>query len=412
MNVFKRAFLFCIRKRGKNLTLFLLFLLITSFITISFSVLDAVQDADANLRETIGASFSMQGNVKNVDFSVDKSDYTASFIPVLQKDVEAVAGIQGIKDYNAVQNASVSPVNFFFPSGMPYGMVSANTATKWNRNFTDGTLQLSAGRHIESMDQGTAIVSSVLAEENHLNLGDSLVLADYHKGKESGSVETDVQIVGIYESSSQMEFDDDYIFTDCNTFWTLTGASRDEYSGKVEFFVKDPAQMEQVIKEAGKIDTVCWDDYELNADNTEYDSISYQVSTIVRLTEILIAAVVVVSIIILLLILIMRIRNRVHEAGVLLAVGIGKGQIVFQFVLETLALLILAALFSGLVSSIAVVRIENALKSLSGMIDISVPVRNLILQYLIEAVTAVLGVLIAARSMMCLNPKDILSKMS
>lgn len=60
MNVLKRAFLYDTRKKGKSLTLFLLFVLITIFVTISFSVLSATQAAAANLRETVGASFTLR----------------------------------------------------------------------------------------------------------------------------------------------------------------------------------------------------------------------------------------------------------------------------------------------------------------------------------------------------------------
>lgn len=61
MNVLKRAYLYGTRKKGKSLTLFFLFVLITLFLTISFYVLGAAQTAAANLRETVGASFSLHG---------------------------------------------------------------------------------------------------------------------------------------------------------------------------------------------------------------------------------------------------------------------------------------------------------------------------------------------------------------
>ena len=53
LNVLKRAFLYDIRKKWKSLTLFLLFVLITVFVTISFSVLSATQAAAANLQEAV-----------------------------------------------------------------------------------------------------------------------------------------------------------------------------------------------------------------------------------------------------------------------------------------------------------------------------------------------------------------------
>ena len=82
MNVLKRAFLYDTRKRGKSLTLFLLFTLITIFVTISFSVLSATQAAATNLRETVGASFTLRG--KPIEFSAGETDFSMQFAPISQ----------------------------------------------------------------------------------------------------------------------------------------------------------------------------------------------------------------------------------------------------------------------------------------------------------------------------------------
>ena len=317
MNVLKRAFLYDTRKKGKSLTLFLLFVLITLFVTISFSVLSATQAAATNLRETVGASFTLRG--KPMELSTSGEDYAMQFIPISQHDIDLIAGNTEIKVHNAQQPATAAASSFIFPSGMPSGTVSANTSSAWNRNFTSGILTLAEGRHITQEDQHVALVSRELAEENGLQIGGKLSFKD---------PAATVEIIGIYESDPSMEFDADTIFTDHNTLWALTESEAGTYSGRVDFFVTDPARLEAVMEQVKRDAPLQWEDYTLQADTAEYDAIAYQLSTIGRLTTLLIVSAIIVSVIVLFLILAMRIRGRVHEVGVLLAVGVAKGHTV------------------------------------------------------------------------------------
>lgn len=400
MNVLKRAFLYDTRKRGKSLTLFLLFTLITIFITISFSVLSATQAAATNLRETVGASFTLRG--KPMEFSADETNFAMQFAPISQQDIDLIAGSTEIKVYNAQQSATATASGFIFPSGMPSGVISANTLSEWNRNFISGIVTLAEGQHITQDNQHVVLVSRELAEENELNVGSELSLGPA----------TAVKIIGIYESDPSMEFDNDTIFTDHSTYWALTESAAGTYSGRVDFFVSDPARLETVMEQVKKDVPLQWEDYTLQADTAEYDAIAYQLSTIGRLTTLLIVSAITVSIIVLFLILAMRIRGRVHEVGVLLAVGVAKGHIIAQFLVETTALLALAFFFSCPVSYFAAMQIRTFLRDMVGVVSIDLPAWKLLLQYGIESLAVVAGVMIAAYPIFQLHPKEILSKMS
>ena len=400
MNVLKRAFLYDTRKRGKSLTLFLLFTLITIFVTISFSVLSATQAAATNLRETVGASFTLRGNP--MEFSADETDFAIQFAPISQQDIDLIADSTEIKACNAQQSATASASGFIFPSGMPSGAISANTSSAWNRNFTSGIVTLAEGRHITQDDQRVALVSRELAEENELDIGSELSL-------DPAAV---VKIIGIYESDPSMEFDNDTIFTDHSTYWVLTESAAGTYSGRVDFFVTDPARLETVMEQIKRDVPLRWEDYTLQADTAEYDAIAYQLLTIVRLTTLLIVSAMIVSIVVLFLILAMRIRGRVHEVGVLLAVGVTKGHIIAQFFVETTTILLLAFLFSCPVSYFAVVQIGTFLRDMVGAVNVDLPAWKLLLQYGIETFVVFAGVMMAAYPIFHLHPKEILSKMS
>ena len=399
MNVLKRAFLYDTRKRGKSLTLFLLFTLITIFITISFSVLSATQAAATNLRETVGASFTLRG--KPMEFSADETNFAMQFAPISQQDIDLIADSTEIKACNAQQSATATASGFIFPSGMPSGAISANTSSAWNRNFTSGIVTLAEGQHIAQDNQYAALVSRELAEENELDVGSELSLGP-----------AAVKIIGIYESDPSMEFDNDTIFTDHSTYWALTESVAGTYSGRVDFFVSDPARLETVMEQVKKDVPLQWEDYTLQADTAEYDAIAYQLATIGRLTTLLIVSAITVSIIVLFLILAMRIRGRVHEVGVLLAVGVAKGHIIAQFLVETTAILLLTFLFSCPVSYFAAMQIGTFLRDMISAVNIDLPAWKLLLQYGIEAFAVIIGVMIAAYPIFQLHPKEILSKMS
>ena len=400
MNVLKRAFLYDTRKKGKSLTLFLLFVLITIFVTISFSVLSATQAAATNLRETVGASFTLRGNP--MEFSADETDFAIQFAPISQQDIDLIADSTEIKACNAQQSTTATASGFIFPSGMPSGTISANTSSAWNRNFTSGIVTLAEGRHITQDDQRVALVSRELAEENELDIGSELSL-------DPAAV---VKIIGIYESDPSMEFDNDTIFTDHSTYWVLTESAAGTYSGRVDFFVTDPARLEAVMEQIKRDAPLPWEDYTLQTDTAEYDPIAYQLSTIGRLTTLLIVSAIIVSIVVLFLILAMRIRGRVHEVGVLLAVGVAKRHIIAQFFVETTAILLLAFLCSCPASYFAVVQIGTFLRDMVGAISVDFPAWKLLLQYGIEVLAVIAGVMIAAYPIFQLRPKEILSKMS
>ena len=401
MNVLKRAFLYDTRKKGKSLTLFLLFVLITVFVTISFSVLSATQAAAAHLRETVGASFTLRG--KPVEFSADGADFSVQFIPISQQDIDLIADGTEVKAYNAQQSATATASSFILPSGMPSGAISANTSSAWNRNFTSGILTLTEGQHIAQGDQHVALVSRELAEENELSVGGELSFKDLSAA---------VKIIGIYESDASMEFDADTIFIDHSTYWALTESEVGTYSGRVDFIVTDPARLETVMAQIKQDAPLQWEDCTLQEDTAEYDAIAYQLSTIGRLTTLLIVSAITVSIIVLFLVLAMRIRGRVHEVGVLLAVGVAKRHIIAQFLIETAAILLLTFLFSCPVSYFAAEQLGAFLRDVVGTVSVDLPAWKLFLQYGIEIFIVIAGVMIAAYPIFRLHPKEILSKMS
>ena len=313
MNVYKRALLYVIRKKGKSLTLFLLLFLITESVMVGISIRDGTAKAAENLRATIGASFTMSGNINNLDFHNGETGYTTEKIPISLKAVEQMKNVEGIKTYNAEQHTCVTAEGIYYLSGMSNGNLSANTETACQTDFMNGILELAEGRHITEDDRDAALISDKLAAENHLQVGSELVLKSVSNDSRE---QAKVLIVGLYSSDGKMEYDDDTIFTTHDVYWKLSGQKPFGYSGNVTFYVNDPKELNHIVEQVQQIESIQWEDYFIRINESEYKAVEYQIQAMERLTEILITVIAGVGFIVLALVLAMRIRNRIHEAGI------------------------------------------------------------------------------------------------
>ena len=409
MNVYKRALLYVIRKKGKSLTLFLLLLLITVSVMVGVSIRDGTAKAAENLRTTIGASFTMSGNINNLDFHDGEAGYTAEKIPISLNTVEQIRNIEGIKTYNAEQHTSVAAKGIDYLSGMSSGSLSANTETAYQTDFMNGILKLSEGRHITEDDRDAALISDKLAAENHLQVGSELVLES--ASGDSGE-QTKVLIVGLYSSDNKMEYDNDTIFTTHDIYWKLSGQKPFGYSGNITFYVTDPKELNHIVEQVQQITSIQWEDYFIRINESEYKAVAYQIQTMERLTEILITVIAGVGFIVVALVLAMRIKNRIHEAGIFLSVGESALQIMLQLICEILMIAVLVFFVSPMLGQFIVGQVEAALKNMGTVIAMSISLKTMALQFLLETLIIVFAVVTAALPVARMKPKDILSKMS
>ena len=118
-----------------------------------------------------------------------------------------------------------------------------------------------------------------------------------------------------------------------------------QYDNGVEFFVDDPRDIDKIEAQIQKLD-LDWNCFKLTVDNTAYEAVASPLTAMQSMVTGLIIGIVIVSIGILALILNMWIKQRTHETGILLSVGVGKVQIVAQYILETLMIFITAVSLS------------------------------------------------------------------
>lgn len=124
------------------------------------------------------------------------------------------------------------------------------------------------------------------------------------------------------------------LYTDYASSQALYGRQADDYQVRLaQYRVKNPKELNQVISRVKAL-SLDWDQTQLTANSQAFDQVAAPVASFQSLMTLMTGAVLVVSVITLFLVLLFCLRERVHEFGILLSIGISKGQIIGQILLE------------------------------------------------------------------------------
>lgn len=482
MGTTKRAFLYVTRKKGKSILLFFILLIMSTFVLTGLSTQKASQEAQKNLREALGGEFyvSVELSESNPYFRrVDDGEgaldlYTE--LPVTRDMINAIMEIGGIEKYDASAQTLVSTNLTIFPGNVPLkgelnNKIYARTVagTENNSFFQSGIMELTEGKHITGNESNAAVISRDMADQNSLQIGDSISL--------QADEEAEVRIIGIYEirkpdpayaSVVTYEKLENQIFIDTSALQDLFG---DMPVGFYEaaFSVYDPAQLDSIMSEVKGLSAIDWRAFEVAADNQTYLDAAAPLQKLQALVSSIIWVIVLVSAVILSLILTMWGRSRIHETGVFLSLGIGKMRIIGQYLAEVLLIAVIAFGCSYFTSNAVAGQLANGLlqqnipaseeqtagvtitkkdgfsedvvvsikddSALSDMpsgqdtapevevaadgaeadreqIRVTIDSYNMLQLYLIGIIVIILSVGISSLSVMRLKPREILSKMS
>ena len=482
MGTTKRAFLYVTRKKGKSILLFFILLIMSTFVLTGLSTQKASQEAQKNLREALGGEFyvSVELSESNPYFRrVDDGEgalglYTE--LPVTRDMINAIMEIGGIEKYDASAQTLVSTNLTIFPGNVPLkgelnNKIYARTVagTENNSFFQSGIMELTEGKHITGNESNAAVISRDMADQNSLQIGDSISL--------QADEEAEVRIIGIYEirkpdpayaSVVTYEKLENQIFIDTSALQDLFGDMPMGFY-EVAFSVYDPAQLDSIMSEVKGLSAIDWRAFKVAADNQTYLDAAAPLQKLQALVSSIIWVIVLVSAVILSLILTMWGRSRIHETGVFLSLGIGKMRIIGQYLAEVLLIAVIAFGCSYFTSNAVAGQLANGLlqqnipaseeqtagvtitkkdgfsedvvvsikddSALSDMpsgqdtapevevaadgaeadreqIRVTIDSYNMLQLYLIGIIVIILSVGISSLSVMRLKPREILSKMS
>ena len=366
MNTLKRAFLYTMRKKTKTLILFLVLVTISTFILTGLSIYKAADDSALSLRQSVGGSIRLEldeNNRKNWQYQQAAGGMLVDYVgaPITDEDIQKIMSIDGIKAYNGLGDGSVFAKDFSFISGFSFGAGSdysrlpSVTDSEYFNFFTRKAFQLVEGRHIKEGDDHVVLISTAIAEKNALKLGDTITVQCCY---DSGIYpDVTLTIIGIYAYEADNEFNTtstdkrNRLIIDHKAMQEIMQRDVIQYDNGVDFYVDDPREMERIASQIKALD-LDWDSFTLTMDNSAYEAVASPLTAMQNLIVWLIVGCVAVSVGILVLILSMWIKQRRHETGILLSVGISKSRILLQYTVEVLMIAIVAFGVSFFTSSL------------------------------------------------------------
>ena len=366
MGVKKRVLLFLTRNKNKTLILFLIFVFIAVFILVGLTAEHGVRVAQENLRKTMLGYFHIQTDTKHGSTEL-----------VDDQLVRQVSELEGVCEYNGLDVVFMHVGDIRLVPGRltavgdpdsTLAQVIGNSDSSANEYFALEMFRLISGRHVSSGDKGKAVISEELAKVNGVSLGDRISLSPSVGKKERLAKMGTVEIIGIYEmidsqkttdpNMAECDMKENLIFVDTEfvrqVMGEVLGREITAYSHGAVFYVEDVASLDQIVEQAEEIPGYYWKGYVIEKNNKEYHDLTEPLIRMDRFLMIFIVAICVCGVIILGLILIMWTRNRLHEAGILLSMGISRYTVAGQYLLENLLVMLGAYPVAGILAFLTV----------------------------------------------------------
>ncbi len=390
MNSFQMAWRSVIRKPIKSILLFLVVFIISLFFLSGMASRNTSIATQNKTKQAVGAGFLMEANEANkhnrADEILAKKDdgeegnfdgvnvekieteygtswrvwYDNSFQTLLINDIEKIAAVFGISQYNITTAVTaVNPVNFSRiedddvdqSSDLLCVSLIGNKDMELDANVLSGNVTIRDGRMITEEDSDVCVISEELAEKNNLSVGDRIQLNDRHDVEHAAVFEA--EIVGIYMVQQKMTpamsgdtyRSENIIFTDLGFPEKAEGSTSGALYEKAYFKVADVDQYDEVKKAIQKVE-IGWERYDLIDNNGNIDTMSQNFNDLENVSLILVLVVAGASLIILFLVFVFWMKGRVQEIGILLALGTPKIKIIGQILLEAFMIAAAAVVLS------------------------------------------------------------------
>lgn len=424
----KRAGAYLIRKKIRTGILFFIMVLISSAVLAVLSMQESTGKVEEKLLSLSNSGFQVESILN--DGGIQKKQLTqiekTDGVKDVQYEYDAVGQLQDAKAVQREQSVQLDQGNLGELVGVR-GVSDSNN----EMNFASGALNIQSGRALTKEDRNNVLIHEELAKENNWTVGSKIKMKLFKNGEEGGGSydEITVEVVGIFngklsEQSTGLTSDltENRMYMDYKTSQLLAGNKEsNEVVHRAIYTVKNPSQLDSVIKEVKKL-SLNWETLQLSKNEQVFEQVSGPISNFKSLMMLLTGSVFALAVIILFLILLFTLRERIHEFGILLSLGISRGKIISQILLELFTIAsgsYLIALFfgefvanqfySGLISSDDIpAQVKSLFESSLPQLTLMEGVKTLV----IVIVIIVLAVLFSTAVILMKKPKKILSQMN
>ncbi len=446
MNFAKMAFLHVSRKKGKTLGVFLLNFFAAVSLISGFGVLNASKMLSRDIRTSLGAAFCIRAKTGVSVNEAGETEIMKNSVNISQKTVNEIMEIGGISCCNPINYgfAKSGGVSFIPGDGhsaeSDMGSVTALRFSSLAPDFADKTAELTAGNHITESDRGKILISERLADYNHLSVGDFVTLTHAKLGELDGGYVDEipvktafarVEVAGIYRLNAEdavpkptAGLAENVIYASLDVLNELNESKPGIYTGEVDFYINDPAGLENAVRKVRALPSIDWATHFIRTNDFRYSQIADGLANLGGMTKILLVCVSAAGAAVLVLILTLCVRGRMREAGILLAAGISKGEILAQFLLEVLSVTALAMIFALAVSlSVSGILERRLFGGLPEILNEKTMTKEaecggymklgggkIFLIFLCQIFAAAASTIASSAAIMRLEPKEILSK--
>ncbi|WP_342431381.1 ABC transporter permease [Neobacillus sp. FSL H8-0543] len=379
MNFLKRAVLSVIARKGKSLLQIVVFSVICVLVLAGLSIQSAAKKSADLAREKLGADVTLQVDMDKLREQMQQQMTQQSGgqrvrfqqTPIPLEAAVELTTYEQIKGYNLfsstiglasdfepIENETTSTEETTDteenerPGGeMPRGgmMVQGDISiqgvafTDSVQEFLDSNSTIVEGKHITNEDFGknVVVIEKTLAEENELNVGESITVTNPRDETLSAKLE----IVGIYKTTSSgsdqaMNFTAmipyNKIYVPYTAATALKGSDYEDTIDSAIYYIDDPADMKSFVAKAKEESSIDFETFKLDADDQLYQQMVGPIENVSSFSNNIVLLVSIAGAIILGLIVMMSIRERKYEMGVLLALGEKRWKLVGQFTFEIL----------------------------------------------------------------------------
>ncbi|EAC2857081.1 ABC transporter permease [Listeria monocytogenes] len=395
MNFFKRAWLSMKARKGRSVLQLIIFTVVCVLILSGFTIQSAADKANELAREQLGGTVTltvdrekqmqaMRDEAASSDSSSTKSKPQFESSPIDVSDANELAKLNHVASYNYYSSTQAlasgfDPIESSGDTSSSSDETSTTTETQGpgggqggpqmvdadlsisglldsatSTDFEAGTSELTSGVAITSADKdkNVAMVEENLAKENDWKVGDSFTVTS-----SDGNTKVTLKIVGIYkttDSGSDMaqnfSFLNPYnkVYVPYTVANTIKGSDYKNTVDSAVYTMDDAANISAFEKEAKKVDSIDWDTFKLDANDTLYQQMIGPINSVASFSKNVVYIVSIAGALILGLLVMMQVRDRKYEMGVLLAIGEKRGKLIAQFFVE---ILIVALVSFGLAAA-------------------------------------------------------------
>ena len=418
----KNAIAYILRKRNRTIIVFIILTVVLSCLYSCLNITKSTNNLEKNLYKISNTSLSITKN--NGDIFETNQFKELDNIKEIQEIITKYDGLARTTNIKVVDGTQLVERDDLSDEFKNMLSVEATNNSEKNNLFNSGIFTIIKGRHINNNDRGKILIHKELAEKNNLKLNDKIKLQLIDFNNDEKKLEYEFEIIGIFSGKKQekytglsSDFSENMVFIDYESSQkALNKPENNKIVNKLEIYSDSSENTKVALNKIKKI-KIDWSQLSVSSDNHVFEETLESIDGIKHIINIMTYSITVLS-----LILILWLRERIHEIGILLSIGITKIKIVTQFILELLFIslpsFVLSLFIGNVIVNIIIGGFMNSDDS-TIMIDSLLKNNNLISNFItflesygILIGIIVLSVIIASLMILIKKPKEILSKIS